>query len=123
MYIRRLQWFYPTFCPPCLNPNAFYGYKNLKDVSFPNSVKTIGEYAFYGTGLTVVRLGTGLENIETGAFLGCTELGTVYNSSDLELEKNSTTHGYFAYYARSLVTKFMLYWIILYFALLMGNTF
>ncbi|MBQ8257072.1 MAG: leucine-rich repeat protein [Bacteroidaceae bacterium] len=89
-----------------INPNAFYGYKNLKDVSFPNSVKTIGEYAFYGTGLTEVRLGTGLENIETGAFLGCTELGTVYNSSDLELEKNSTTHGYVAYYARSLVTKF-----------------
>ena len=63
-------------------PNAFskelfypYGNQNLKKISIPASVKTIGERAFEGCfKLTEVSLANGIETIGKQAFLDCSNL-------------------------------------------------
>ena len=50
---------------------------NLKTITIPNSVTSIGNYAFYN----------------------CSSLYSVSNLSGLDIVKGSTTHGYVAYYA------------------------
>jgi len=47
---------------------AFYGYRGLKSVTIPSSVKHIGKDAFASTGIEVVSLQTGLESIGNRAF-------------------------------------------------------
>jgi hypothetical protein len=52
---------------------AFYGCTGLTEVTIPNSVTSIGNYAFYGcTGLTEVTIPDSVTSI--GAFYGCTGL-------------------------------------------------
>jgi len=46
-------------------------------VAIPSSVKSIGDYAFYGADLTAVRLSEGLERIGNYAFAGCKNLVSV----------------------------------------------
>lgn len=44
---------------------------NLKSISFPKQIKSIGAYAFCGSGLEYVSLNDGLKSIDTEAFSGC----------------------------------------------------
>ena len=58
--------------------NAFRGYENLKDVKFPNSLKTIGAYAFYDDpAIKEVAIPAGVTSIDERAFFGCSNLATI----------------------------------------------
>ena len=56
---------------------AFYGCTNLREVVFPESLKTIREEAFGETALREVLLPEGLEAIEEKAFFSCDSLQRV----------------------------------------------
>ncbi len=57
-----------------ISPLAFYK-SQVENVTIPDSVKVISEYAFYEAGnLKSISLPNQLELIETGAFLGCLNL-------------------------------------------------
>ena len=51
-----------------ISNNAFQGCSSLNSVTFPDSLKTIGVHAFWGTALEKVILPVGLESIGNGAF-------------------------------------------------------
>ena len=54
---------------------AFYGCDDLTSITIPNSVTSIGGYAFYGcTGLTSITIGNSVTSIGGRAFSGCTGL-------------------------------------------------
>ena len=56
----------------------------IKDLIIPNSVTSIGEYAFYGcSGLTSVTIPNSVTSIGTGAFSGCSGLTSVTIPSSL----------------------------------------
>jgi len=57
---------------------AFKNHTGLKEVALPSSLVSIGQDAFYGSGIVSIRLPEDLEEIEGQAFLSCTSLeGTV----------------------------------------------
>ena len=57
---------------------AFWSCTGLTSVTIPNSVTSIGSYAFYGcTGLSSVTIGSGVTSIGYNAFSGCTGLTSV----------------------------------------------
>ena len=57
--------------------NAFRD-KSLTSISFPNSLRRIGGYAFAGcTSLTSVDFGNGVETIQNYAFDGCSQLSSL----------------------------------------------
>ena len=57
---------------------AFYGCRGLTSVTIPNSVTSIRAYAFYGcSGLTSVTIPNSVTSIGTGAFEGCSGLTSV----------------------------------------------
>ena len=63
--------------------SAFRGGYGIRSVKIPNSVKFIGEEAFYWCAdMTTIDIGTGLERVEKDAFYGCSSLITV-NIHDL----------------------------------------
>ena len=53
---------------------TFNNAKSLKEVSFAEGAKTIGEYTFANTGVSKVTLGDGLTKIARGAFYNCNAL-------------------------------------------------
>ena len=58
---------------------AFYGCSGLTSVIIPNSVTSIGGYAFYGcSGLTSVTIGNSVTSIGNSAFCNCYRLNTIY---------------------------------------------
>lgn len=57
--------------------DAFYGCGGLIDVSIPQSVTNIGEYAFSGCNLTEVIVPESVKTIGNGAFYGCHSLAEV----------------------------------------------
>ena len=76
----------------------------LTSINIPNSVKSIEGGAFAGcTGLTSVRIGYGVTNISDGAFYNCPALKTVYNNSQLNIVRGSSTYGNVAYYASEVI--------------------
>lgn len=57
-----------------ISPLAFYK-SQVENVTIPESIKVINEYAFYGADrIQTISLPNQLELIETGAFLGCSNL-------------------------------------------------
>ena len=87
--------------------NPLYYAKNLylnnelvTALVIPNSVTSIGRYAFYGcTGLTSIVIPNSVTSIGSRAFYGCTGLKTVINFSNLTFSKGSSSNGYVVYYA------------------------
>ncbi len=62
--------------------NYFDNCKSLTSIYIPNSVETIGEYAFYYCGqLDTVSIGSGITSINTTAFSGDTIMYLYYNST------------------------------------------
>lgn len=56
---------------------AFKNCKKLKSITFPDSVTSIGAYAFEGSGLESITVTNGVTSIYGGEFIGCTELTSV----------------------------------------------
>ena len=57
---------------------TLYAYPSAKgSLAIPSGVKTIGEYAFCGSGLTELMISANVKNIEKGAFYDCAELEEV----------------------------------------------
>ena len=57
---------------------AFSGCSGLTSITIPNSVTSIGEYAFYGcSGLTSITIPNGVTSIGDGVFKGCSGLTSI----------------------------------------------
>lgn len=66
--------------------NAFYVCAKLESVTLPDSVKSIGSYAFASnTAMTRFDMGDGLEEIGMCAFLNCTNLATIVASDSIKI--------------------------------------
>jgi formylglycine-generating enzyme required for sulfatase activity len=55
-----------------IGKSAFQGNKNITRVTIPNSVTSIGNNAFFGSGLTRVTIPNGVTSIENNTFSNCT---------------------------------------------------
>ena len=70
---------------------AFDGCSSLSTIAFPASLKYIGSYAFYNSGLTSITLGAELDSVGNRAFYGCNALTTVqWNSPNLKYTDNGS---------------------------------
>ena len=86
---------------------AFSGCSGLTSVVIPNSLTSIGYSAFSGcSGLTSVVIPNSVNSIGDWAFYNCENLKMVLNSSNLTFTKGSEEHGYIAYYADLVVNKY-----------------
>ena len=82
-----------------------FGYTKIKNIIIPDSVTDIYEDSFeYCENLLQVTLGKKVENIYDDAFYGCYNMKTLYNYSELEIEKNSSDYGYVGYYVSNIIT-------------------
>jgi len=61
---------------------AFAGCNNLTGVTIPNSVTSIGVYAFRSTGLTGVTIPNSVTSIDNGAFAYCSKLTAINVDAD-----------------------------------------
>lgn len=83
---------------------AFNDCSSLSNVSFPK-VKEIDYEAFYYCNfLKQIELPQTLESIGSYAFYGCNNLIEVINKSSLSISKGYSSNGYVAYYAKSVIT-------------------
>lgn len=73
-----------------ISNDAFFTCKNLKSVSIPSSVKTIGYRSFYGTALSKAIVPAKTKTIGQGAFGNCKSLKmlTIPGNFKLKLEKD-----------------------------------
>lgn len=60
-----------------INSKAFYNHSQLKVVSIPESVTSIGAEAFFGSGLLSITIPNSVVYIGDGAFMGCESLSMV----------------------------------------------
>ena len=80
-------------------PNPFL---RIPDTHEGKSVTAIEKEAFcFCRGILSVVLGCNLRYIGENAFAGCDRLAEIVNRSSLKLHAGSETHGYVAYYAKS----------------------
>ena len=87
---------------------AFCKCTSLTSITIPETVTSIGYEAYYEcTHLTSVTIPASVTSIGNEAFRGCTSLTTVRYScaSQLTLVKGSTSNGYVACYATSLIPE------------------
>ena len=109
-----------TYSVTSIGAHAFSNCSGLTSVEIPNSVTSIGEYAFLGCGLTTVEIPSNVTNIAWGTFQGC-ELASVvihngvksigdgaFNSchdlTSVEIPESVTSIGAFAFYACGLTS-------------------
>ena len=79
---------------------AFYGCSKLTSVTIPNSVTSIGNYAFYDcSGLTSITIPNSVTSIENNAFSGCSGLTSV------TIPNSVTSIGNYAFYYCSGLTS------------------
>ena len=86
-----------TYIVERIGKNAFHVYfsyeSGLLSVVLPNTIKSIGKYAFNNSTLESIKLPIGLERIERGAFYNCKSLKYVYfPPSPLELGGECFAH-------------------------------
>ena len=74
-----------------ISENAFRFLSYMTDISLPQSLRHIGNHAFYNCqSLTEIHLNEGLETIDYNAFDGCTELKTITLPDSLQELKKHT---------------------------------
>ena len=79
---------------------------NLTSIVIPDSVTSIGSYAFRGcSSLTSVVISDSVTSIGEGAFSGCYKLVEVYNLSALSIRAGSSNNGDVGYYAKNIYTS------------------
>ena len=66
---------------------AFYNCQNLTAINLPESLESIGSYAFKNSGLLSITIPSLVTTIENHAFEGCYRLYEVYNDSALTFVK------------------------------------
>ena len=82
------------------------GNKVEGELIIPDSVTSIGDYAFSGcAGLTSVTIPDSVTSIGDGAFYNCYRLIEVYNKSTLSITAGSSSNGYVALYAKNVYTN------------------
>ena len=84
---------------------AFYG-TELESITLGSAVTTIGEYAFANNrSFTSFTLPSGVTNIGENAFANCYRFAEVYNKSDLEIVPKGENNGRIGYYAKNVYTE------------------
>lgn len=91
---------------------AFYN-SSVEKVTFPDTVKTIGWWAFYNCEeLCTVNLNEGLNTIKQGAFMNCPKLNSVYIPStvytideDVFAVNSTTTKDYKDIYSQEVISR------------------
>ena len=68
-----------------IDTNAFDLCKSLKSITIPESVTSIGAYAFQGSGLTSITIPAGVKIIANNTFKGCSDLETIIFADDSSL--------------------------------------
>jgi len=100
---------------------GFLNALNLASITIPNSVTSIGNWAFGGcSSLTSVTIGNSVTSVGLGAFYGCSKLKTVYYngteeewnriSIDSTCDYNSTLINARYYYSETEPTTSGNYW-------------
>ncbi len=85
---------------------AFCYCMGLTSVEIPDSVTTIGEGAFGGCiGLTSITIGEYVTAIGEYAFVACYKLVEIYNKSNLNLTAGSEEYGWVGLYAKNIYTE------------------
>ena len=69
-----------------IGANAFYGNKELKEITIPENVSSIGTYAFYETGIKSLVIPKGVYKIEKSAFSGCHDLESIVLSGNVSID-------------------------------------
>lgn len=64
--------------------SAFANMRDLTDISFPESLREIGAYAFYNSGLRSIRIGRNVRKIEEQAFGNSSNLSSVIFEDGIE---------------------------------------
>ena len=74
--------------------HLFLNGAEIKDLVIPNSVTSIGDYAFSGcTGLTSITIGNNVTNIGNNAFSDCTSLTSISIGNNVTSLGNSAFYG------------------------------
>ena len=73
---------------------AFWGCTNLRNIKIPNNVESIGDYAFYNcTSLTSVTIPNSVTSIGNDAFYGCSSLTSVTIPNSVTSIGNNAFYG------------------------------
>ena len=67
---------------------AFYNCRQITEIVIPQSVVSIGTYAFYGSGIRKIALPLGLASVDKRAFQMCTSLESIENLEILTRIRN-----------------------------------
>ncbi len=88
-----------------IKDHAFYHNSSLESITIPNSITTIGDYAFSGVLFTNVTIPDSVISIGYYAFGGCYTLVEVYNLSSLNILAGSEDNGHIGAYAKVIHTS------------------
>ena len=87
--------------PLCYAHNLYINDELVTELVIPDSVTSIGNYAFYGWfGLTSVTIPGSVKSIGDNAFSGCIRLIEVRNLSSLSITAGKTSNGAVGYHAK-----------------------